>query len=128
VGWNAPPPPPNPFIAVSLTDHWISLNYFSPDTPVTISIYKSEGPSKPVMELNRSTDASGNLFISAWEHSWDLEPGNFVTATDSLTTKELLLEYLTLDVFDPDNDLVSGGALAGRKVDVGVGMRTGNNG
>lgn len=125
IDWCLPEPPPNPFIAVSLTDHWISLSYFSPDTPVTISIYKSEGPSKPVVELNRSTDASGNLFISAWEHNWDLEPGNIVTATDGLTTKELLLEYLTLDVFDPENDLVSGSALAERKVDVGVGNADG---
>lgn len=125
VDWNVPPPPPNPFIAVSLTDHWISLSYFSPDTPVTISIYKSKGPSKPVVELNRSTDASGNLFIPSWAYNWDLEPGNFVTATDGLTTKELLLEYLTLDVFDPANDLVSGSALAGRKVDVGVGNADG---
>lgn len=116
---------PNPFIAVSLTDHWISLSYFSPDTPVTISIYKSEGSSKPVVELNRSTDASGNLFIPSWAYNWDLEPGNLVTATDGVTTKELLLEYLTLDVFDPDHDLVSGSALAGRKVDVGVGNANG---
>lgn len=119
----------NPFIAVSLTSHWFMAGDFPPETPVTFSVYEHQGDSEPVVVLDQfSTDGTGFLQTQGWEHTWDLAPGNYVTATGGGVTKELLLEYVTLDIFDPDNDFIQGKALpGGRKVDIGVGNADGEH-
>jgi hypothetical protein len=114
-------PPPNPFIAVSLTQEWFMGDFWLPETWVTIRVYEFQGATNPALTLNRYTDSAGHLNIEGWEHSWDLEEGNYVVATDGVTTKDLLLAHITLDVFDPDEDAISGTAVPGREVGVGVG-------
>ena len=118
-------PPPNPFIAVSITEHWFWVNNFTPETLVTFSIYDHQGDENPILEFSKPTDELGNLTIEGWQHIWDPEPGDYIVATDELIAKDLVLEYITLDVFDPENDLVSGYAMPGREVGVGVGNETG---
>ena len=115
----------NPFIAVSLTSHWIMANDFLPETLVAFSVYETKYDDVPILEFDLYTDEFGNLGTQGWEFNWDPKPGNYVIATDGLNTKDLELEYITLDVFDPDNDLVSGHALPGREVGVGVGNENG---
>lgn len=122
-GWT--PPPPNPFIAVSLTQHWFWVNNFTPSTLVTFYIYDNHGDESTILEFTRPTNEFGNLTIEGWEHIWNPEPGDYIVATDGSITKDLVLEYVTLDEFDFENDLVSGHALPGRGVDVGVGNETG---
>jgi signal peptidase I len=116
---------PNPFIAVSLTQHWFWVNNFMPGTLVTFYIYDNKGDENTIFEFSRNTDDFGNVNIEGWEHLWNPEPGDYVVATDGSNTKDLELEYITLDVFDPENDRVSGYALPGREVGVGVGNETG---
>jgi hypothetical protein len=100
-------------------------DHFLPETLVTFSVYEFQGSVTPVFEISRRTDPAGFLITQGWEIAWDLEPGNFVVGTDGVTTKELLLKYVTLDVFDPVNDIISGQAVAGIKVDIGVGNADG---
>ena len=113
------------FIAVSLTQNWFMANGFVPEKLITFYTYENQSDPNPVLEFSRKADAFGNVSIEGWEHLWDLELDNFVVATDGFNTKELLLEYITLDVFDPENDFISGHALPGREVSVGVGNETG---
>lgn len=116
----------NSFVAVSITQHWFMLDQFPANVPVTISVYEHQGDMEPVLVLDRySTNESGFLSIEGWMHNWDLEPGNYVIASGGDVTKELVLEYITLDAFDPANDFISGHALPGREVSVGVGNETG---
>ena len=112
---------PNPFIAVSITEHWFWVKNFAPETLVTFSIYDNQGDETPILEFSKPTDASGNLTIEGWQHIWDPEPGDYIVATDGLVTKSLELAYVTLDLFDYDNNLISGTAMLGEKVDIGVG-------
>lgn len=116
---------PNPFIAVSLTEHWFWVNYFKPETLVTFYVYDNQGDENTILEFSRYTDASGNVTIQGWEHLWNPEPGDYIVATDGIYQKELLLEYVTLDVFDPANDFISGHALPGREISIGVGNENG---
>jgi len=116
---------PNPFIAVSLTEHWFWVNNFTPETLVTFSIYDYQGAENLILEFSKPTDEMGNLTIEGWQHIWDPEPGDYIVATDGLITKDLVLEYVTLEVFDPENDLVSGHAIPDREVGVGVGNEAG---
>lgn len=118
-------PPPDPFIAVSLTEHWFWVNNFTPETLVTFSIYDNQGNKDPMLEFSRPTDTSGNLTIAGWEHTWDPEHGDYIVASDGVIIKDLVLEYVTLEIFDYENNLISGKALFGRKVDIGVGNANG---
>jgi len=118
--------PPNPFIAVSLTERWFWVNNFTPETPVTFYIYDDKDDENTIFEFNRNTDESGNVTIEGWEHGWLPEPGDYIVATDGFNTKDLVLEHITLDVFDPDNDFLSGEvAYPERSVDIGVGNENG---
>jgi len=119
-------PPPNPFIAVSLTEHWFWVNNFAPETLITFSIYDNYGDGTPILEFSKPSDALGNLTIAGWEHIWDPAPGDYIVATDGLTTKDLVLEYITLDEFNYGEDFLSGEASApSRSVDIGVGNENG---
>jgi len=116
---------PNPFIAISLTSHWIMANNFMPETPVAFSVYETQYDSEPILKFDLYTDEYGNLGTQGWEFMWNPSPGNYVVATDGLNIKRLELEYVTLDIFDPDNDLIAGTALSERSVDIGVGNDNG---
>jgi len=119
-------PPPSPFIAVSITQHWFWVNNFTPETLVTFYVYDHQGDENPIFEFNRNTDEFGNVTIEGWEHFWNPEPGDYIVATDGYIKKDLVLEYITLDVFDYENDFLSGeAAYAGRSVDIGVGNENG---
>jgi len=126
VDWEVPEPPPNPFIAVSLTERWFWVNNFTPEAPVTFYIYDDKDDENIIFEFSRNTDESGNVTIEGWEHGWLPESGDYIVATDGSIVKDLELEYVTLDVFDPDNDFLSGkAAYPGRSVDIGVGNENG---
>ena len=107
---------PPPMIAVSLTQHWIMAGNFPPDTPMTFTVYQNYGDISPVRVLDwYSTDSSGNLSTQGWELGWDFVPGNYLVASGGGITKELILENVTLDVFDPELDLISGTCIPLRK-------------
>lgn len=112
VDWDIPGPPR---IFAQYTDDHIRFEYTDPGAEVTFSIYESQGGNL-LWEESRTADESGFAMVSIWDHRVDLQPGMFVMVSDGTTTKELLLEPLSLDTFDPDENVMAGTAAPGREV------------
>lgn len=119
------PPPPSPFLVAAIDQNWMWAWGYRPASMVTVSVYETKDSSDPVVVINRLSDASGNVEIQSWEHDWDIEPGNYMVATDGMITDNLVMEDITLDVFDPDNDIISGTTSPNRRVSIGVGGESG---
>ena len=109
-------------LVVSITGDWIRAENFSPEALLMYRIYPS--PESAPAEFSDPADTSGMGFLGSWEHGLDLVPGNLVVVSDGINEKALLLEPVSLDVFDPENDYLEGTAPAGRAVWVGVGNET----
>jgi hypothetical protein len=119
----------------NLTFDWINLEKFTPDTSVTIEIFENEsGPmvGNPHMV---QTDSDGNVSFDGREFETNLQPGMYILATDDDIdiVYELLLEDLSIDVFDTDLDIVAGKAppealllvnVHDETIDKGYGMET----
>lgn len=110
----------NPRMVVSITYDWFRAEQFTPAASLHVRVYDKQG-GIVLWEDNRTADGSGFIFVGEWEHPVDLRPGNYISISDGSTTKDLVLEAVTLDVFDPFGDYLSGTAPAGRLVWVGVG-------
>lgn len=115
---------PAPIIKISISNDYLRADDFTPNEDVTFTVYASQGSSEIVLEISRPADEMGHVFIDGWEHSADLVVDNYVVASDGINEKRLVLEHLTIEVFDPDTDFVSGTALPGRSVWVVVGNNT----
>jgi hypothetical protein len=104
-------------IAASIDGDYFNAAYFSPDASVTIAIYESEdGGSALLWEGSRTADKDGFVGAGPSDHALDLQPGNYLTVSDGLVRKGLVLESITIDTFDVDQDLVAGTAPPGRDV------------
>lgn len=115
---------PNPRIVASITENWIYLLQFSPETQVHISIYERQGGPQ-VWEGTAMTDLYGWAWINAEEHNQDLEPGAYLVISDGAYTKDLVIEPFTFDLFDATKGLLKGTAPQpfGRRVWVGIGWQ-----
>jgi len=113
---------PNPRIVASITEDWFYLVEFTSEVAVNYSVYESEGGTL-VFQGTATTDGSGFVWVDA-EERWDLEPGNYLMVSDGNTTRELVIEGFTFDVFDLANGHLEGTAPSpfGRTVWVGVGF------
>jgi hypothetical protein len=116
------PNPSNPRIVASITEDWFYVVEFAPETTVNYSVYESQGGTQ-IWEGNATTDGSGSLWINADGH-WDLEPGNYLVISDGTSTKDLVIEGFTFDVFDLAQGLLQGTVPGqeGRRVWVGIGF------
>ncbi len=115
------PPPPAPSIWISTSNDYLRGNDFRPGETLTFTVYASEGEVEPFLELDRTTDVSGYAFIDGWEHGSNLMVGNYVVVSDGTSTRTLVLEPLTIDVFDPATDYVAGTTSPGELVHVVIG-------
>jgi hypothetical protein len=106
------------WIEANVTGDWIDVFDFPPLSEVTISAYEFQGDEFAKCEAMPTTDESGYAKLTCWDVG--LEPGNFVVASDGVVTKELELVHLTIDIFDPDGDFISGTAPGGAQVRVDV--------
>jgi hypothetical protein len=102
------PPPPIPSIWISTSNDYLRANDFTPGAQLTISAYPSESEAVPFLVLTPTADDSGYAFIDGWEHGEDLVVGNYVEASDGTSTRTLVLEPLTIDIFDPGTDFLAG--------------------
>jgi len=121
VDWYIPSPPR---ILASITFNWFQAENFTPDTPLTMSIYASPDPGAALLwEETRQTDGAGFVFVGEWEHPVDLVPGHYLVVSDGSTAKDLVLEAVTFDLFDLPLGLLQGTAPEpfGRSVWVGIG-------
>lgn len=95
---------PKPWFMACITNDWIYYTDFSSD--VSFEVY-----DKPGGELLYDL---GPYPVSEWivEPGVDLQPGNFIVATEADTgpVKELHLVPASVDVFDPASDILSGTA------------------
>lgn len=113
-------PVPDPRIVASITEDWLYLVDFIPGATLALSIYESQDGSLAWQGM-RTADVNGFAWIDA--EDWNLEPGNYLVVSDGRTTKDLMLEALTFDVFDTSLGLLQGTAPEpfGRAVWVGIG-------
>ena len=107
---------PAPFIRISTSNDYLQADNFTPNAMVTFTVYASQDSSDVVLEISRQADQAGLVFIDGWEHSADLVAGNYVIATDGTIEKRLVLQPLTMEVFDPVTDLITGTATPGQAV------------
>jgi hypothetical protein len=114
---------PNPRIVASITEDWFYVNDFIPNVTLNYSLYESQGGTQ-ISAGSALTDSSGHVWVNA-DGRWNLEPGNYLVVSDGTSTKDLVVEGLTFDVFDLTNGRLVGTAPApyGRTVWVGIGWQ-----
>ena len=100
---------------------WFQGQNFAPNAEQTYEIHDATGGA---LLLSGTMQADGQGTAFAWVGDQvNLVPGNYLAVSDGSTTKELVLEALTFDVFDPTQWLLQGTAPlpAERLVWVGIG-------
>lgn len=106
VEWHAP------WIHASIPYDWVSLNNWTPNTTVTLTI---DGAAQSV-----AVDGSGNAWIDRQVHGHDVVTGTAISVSDDKTTKELLVPRLGISAVDLDADTVTGVAQSGAAVHVSI--------
>jgi hypothetical protein len=107
----------NASIVASAEGDWFWVSAFSPDTALEISIYESKDAGAALLwEGSKATDRDGFAMVEHSDHSLDLKPGNYLTVSDGSVKKGLVLESITIDVFDVEQDFVAGTAPPGSEV------------
>jgi hypothetical protein len=118
----------SPTIKISTSNNYLRADNFAPNTTVTFTIYASQDTNEdPVWTDSMQTDENGFAIIWPWDEPQppDLVVGNYVVVKDDTgNEKQLMLEPLTIDVFNPDADFVAGRASPGESVWVVVGNDT----
>jgi hypothetical protein len=100
----------SPFIEANITGDWIDFFEFPPETTVSVLVYEFEGAGVASLQRDVFTDSDGYSHLNLWEYGLELDPGNFIVVSPDGVNKQLLLAHLTLDIFDPDEDLIAGTA------------------
>jgi hypothetical protein len=115
---------PNPRLVASISENWFYLMDFSPDTEITYWIYESQ-EGELLFEGTTMTDGGGYMWVNDWEHDQELEPGIYLVVSDGVSSKDLILEHFTFDLFDLTTGVLQGavpGSHEGRRVWVGIGF------
>lgn len=112
----------NPYIVVSIAGDWFWTAEFNPGL-LNLSIYDSDaGDAALLWQGSREANESGFIHVFFEDHGLDLVPGYVVVVSDGATEKRVLLEMITMEVFDPENEIMAGTAPPGREVVVVAGM------
>ena len=106
-----------PNIEASVASDWISGFNFSPDRPVRVEIYDSDGVSL-LAQVETIADGNTQFYVDYWEHGIDLQPGMYLYVVDLETGKNpnLVLAHLTFDGVDYGADTAWGQADEGSQV------------
>ena len=99
---------PSPRIVASITYNWFQAENF-PGSSVHLQVYDEPGGAL-LWEETRSLSDSGYVTVEEWEHFMNLVPGQVIVASAGAIVKELVLEAVTLDTFDPAADYMAGTA------------------
>ncbi|HEX2990940.1 MAG TPA: hypothetical protein VHO49_09695 [Anaerolineales bacterium] len=96
-------------VVVQITDDWFRAEAFLPNTALNFRIYGAPGGNLVLESTTPETDPSGT--ISHWVGDQiDLQPGYQVIVSDGVTTRDIVLEALTFDLFDTTLGLLQGTA------------------
>jgi hypothetical protein len=119
-----PPPPLYPVIIASIAGDWFWTSSFRSGADLSMSIYESPEPDANLLWSGVSpADASGYVHVFFQDHGIDLLPGHYLVISDGVYEKSLLLELITMEVFDLENDIMAGTASPGREVMAAAGYK-----
>jgi hypothetical protein len=106
-----------PGVEVSTADDWIHGWNFSPDRPVHIEIYDTEGGTL-LAAFDITAGGDTQFWADYWQHEVDLQPGMYLSLVDTETGKtvSLPLAFLTFDGVDYTADTAWGQANPGTQV------------
>jgi hypothetical protein len=109
-------------IIASAEGEWLWTSDFTPWDVLTISVYESDQAGAALRWTGTKTANQWGFVHVLPTDTGDLDfmLGNYVTVCDSFVEKGLVLESITWDIFDADNDFAAGTAPAGREVMVVV--------
>ena len=113
-----------PRIYAQLHDDGIRYEYAAPGALVIFSIY--DAPQGNLLWTDsRRADRSGFAFVTHQDHRVELAPGMAISVSSGRTTKELVVEALTFDIYEPARNVLAGTAPSGSSVLLGVGSNSG---
>jgi hypothetical protein len=105
-------------IIASAEGDWLWTADFTGGATLDISIYESDHPDAELRWTGTKTANQWGFVHVLPTDTGDLDflVGNYVTVCDSFVEKGLVLEWITWDTFDADNDFAAGTAPPGRDV------------
>lgn len=109
---------PTPRIVASEAGDWFWTTDFIPGT-LDLFVYESESEGEGVNLLwsgQQEADEWGFTFVGYDAHGLNLAPGNYLVVADEATEKGIVLETITMEVFDTDHEIMAGTAPLGREV------------
>lgn len=113
---------PNPRIVASESGNWFWTVNFYPGI-LDLFIYESADEGAALLWSGQSeADQWGFTIVGYDVHGQDLVPGNYLVVSDGVNEKGVVLERITMEVFDTENEIMAGTAPAGREVMVVAGM------
>ena len=108
-----------PRIIASESGDWFWTTDFAGEADLSFSIYESQDADAILLWSGSQTaDASGFVNVAP---GFDLLPGNYLVVSDGISTKGVVLEPISMDVFDVQKDIMAGTAPAGREVRAAAG-------
>lgn len=106
----------NPYIVASEAGNWFWTTDFKPGT-LSLYIYESADEGATLLwDGTGEADETGFLVVDYESHGQDLVPGNYLVVSDGDTQKGLVLELITMEVFDTETEIMAGTAPPGRDV------------
>lgn len=108
-----------PRIVASEAGDWFWTTDFAGEAVLSFSIYESQDAGAALLGSGSETaDPSGFVNIAP---GIDMVPGNYLVVSDGISTKGVVLEPITMDVFDTEKEIMAGTAPPGREVRAAAG-------
>jgi len=113
----------NPRIVASEAGDWFWMTEFKVGM-LDLFLYESADEGAVLLWSGNTevTDTWGFTTVDYDMHGQDMVPGNYLVVSDGVNSKGLVLEMITIEVFDTENEIIAGTAPAGRDVVVVAGM------
>ncbi|MEW5989260.1 MAG: hypothetical protein AB1791_21755 [Chloroflexota bacterium] len=116
------PDPASRHIIASTAGDWFWTSGFNPGM-LDLFIYDSADDGATLLwQGSQEANEAGFVHILYEDHGQDLVPGYYLVVSDGTIEKGLVLETITMAVFDTDNEIMVGTAPHGREVTVVAGM------
>jgi len=111
-----------PRIVASEAGDWFWTADFIPGN-LNAAIYDSETKGTSLWSGSVTADASGFAFVDLPIHGVDLLPGMYIEVSDNGTTKGLVLQAISMELFDTGAEIMSGVAPVGAAVWASAGLQ-----
>ena len=115
---------PLAWIVASEAGDWFWTADFIPGE-LNAAIFDTEAKGTELWVGTVTADESGFAFVDFPIHAVDLLPGMFIEVSDGTSTKGLVLQAISMDVFDTNAEVMAGMAPVGAEVWAFAGLREG---